>query len=150
MGTHDKLEIADQMLDAAINEFLNHGRFLAALNLGAVAEELYGKYVRIRKKTDALHENIEAAGRITEKQGGPELEVKEWKKIANEYKNNIKHFDSEADRFVEIEAEDEARLAIADALSNHCKLEREESAEIKNFIKWAQEYVAPNAHIEGL
>ena len=60
MHKHDKLEIADQMLDAAINEFLNHKRYLPALNLAAVAEELYGKYIRICHDQDALQKNIEA------------------------------------------------------------------------------------------
>jgi hypothetical protein len=148
METHDKLDIADQMLDAAINEFLAHGRFLAALNLAAVAEELYGKYVRICQKKDALHENIEAVQGVAKRRGGPELEIKEWKKIANQYKNSIKHFDSEADRYVEIEAEDEARLAIADALSNHSKLERKETEEVRRFAEWAQKYAAQNASVE--
>ncbi|WP_321528448.1 hypothetical protein [Sedimenticola selenatireducens] len=150
METYDKLEIADQFLDAAINEFLNHGRFLAALNLAAVAEELYGKYVRILQKKDAFQENIENAKIIWQAQGEADLEIKEWKKIANVYKNNIKHFNSEADRFVDIEAEDQARLAIADAMNNREKLERIESDEIKSFTNWAQEYVAKNVHIEGL
>ena len=44
---HDKLDIADEMLDSAITAFVEHKRFFVALNLAAVAEELYGKYVRI-------------------------------------------------------------------------------------------------------
>lgn len=148
MEQHDKLQIADQMLDAAINEYLEHGRYLAALNLAYVAEELYGKYVRICQQKDALQENIEAAQLIAKKQGGPQLEIKEWKKVANRYKNDIKHFDSESDRFVEIDAEDEARLAIADALSNHFKLQREETEEIKRFNAWAREYASKNKHIK--
>lgn len=148
METHDKLEIADQMLNAAINEFLGHGRYLVALNLAAVAEELYGKYVRICQMKDAFQENIEAVQQIAQAEGGPELEVKEWKQIANTYKNDIKHFDSETDRYVEIDSEDEARLAIVDALSNHAKLEREESDEVRRFSMWAQKYAANNAHTE--
>jgi hypothetical protein len=54
------------------------------------------------------------------------------------------------DRYVEIEAEDEARLAIADAISNHWKLERGESEEVKCFAKWAREYAVQNMPVEKL
>jgi hypothetical protein len=62
--------------------------------------------VRICQNKDALQESIEAAQMLSKNQGGPEIEVNEWKKIGNAYNNNIKHFDSEVDRHVEIEAED--------------------------------------------
>jgi len=149
MDTYDKLDIADEMLDAAITEFLNHQRFLPALNLAAVAEELYGKYIRISKGEDVLHENIKNAGLIAKHFGAEEIPHKDWKKVANTFKNEIKHFDSEADRFVEIDAEDEARLAIWDALQNHDKLNRAESEEIAAFTAYAHEYAKKRKHIDS-
>ena len=50
MKRYDKLHIADEMLDSAIEEFLDNRRFFAALNMAGVAQELYGKAIKIEKK----------------------------------------------------------------------------------------------------
>ena len=143
----DKLEIADEMLEPAIVEFLDHGRYFSSFNLAGVAEELYGKYVRVVGLRDSQHDNIEAASKVARMQGGPELTVKDWKKIATTHKNAVKHLDSESDRYVEIDAEDEARLMIADALSNHNKLNRLVTPTIQRYNGFGREWVQSNAHI---
>ena len=61
------------------------------------------------------------------------LPRKSWKKIANFDKNSIKHFDSESERYIEIDVENEARTLIGDAITNHMILSREISAEIEQF-----------------
>lgn len=134
--TVDKLVIADQMIETSIVEFLDQERYFSAFNLAGVAEELYGKYVRIIGRKDTQQEGIEAAAKISELFGAPEQAVKDWKKIANYMKNSVKHFDSENDRYIEIDAEDEARLMIADALSNHFKLDRKVTPIIQRFYEY--------------
>jgi len=119
----DKAEIADEMLEAAIEHFFQ-GRYFAALNLSGVAQEIYGKLVRLAGLQDQIQETIHFANEIAKRHGGPDVTVKEWKKIAGEQKNSIKHFDSEADRYIEIDAQDEARSMIADAVSEKEKLGR--------------------------
>ena len=47
MKNIDKIQIAEEMMTAAIVEYLEHRRHYAAINLAGVAEELYGKLVRI-------------------------------------------------------------------------------------------------------
>jgi hypothetical protein len=136
MSRVDKLDIADEMLDAAINEFLAHQRYIVAINLAAVAEELYGKYIRITGIVDTQRETINAVVRMT---NNPDMKVKDWKNIANNLKNSIKHFDSESDRYIELNAEDEARFMIADALSNRDKLYRPDSPEVIHFCNYARD-----------
>ena len=97
MPNADKIEIADEMLDAAICLFLDKQQFFASLNLAGVAEELYGKFIRLSGGRDIQQELVEAAGKIGPSRGSPELSPKEWKKIAVHFKNAIKHFDSEND-----------------------------------------------------
>jgi hypothetical protein len=137
MNCIDKLDIADEMLDAAINEFLKHQRFVVAINLAAVAEELYGKYIRITGGLDTQLETINAIVKMTK---NPDMKIKDWKNVANNLKNSIKHFDSEKDRYVELNAEDEARLMIADALSNRDKLKRSDSPEVLAFYDYGRTY----------
>jgi len=135
----DKLTIADQMLETSIEEFIDKGRFFSAFNLAGVSEELYGKYVRISGGKDTQQEDIEAIFKIAEQLGFPEQSVREWKKVANYMKNAVKHFDSEADRHIEIAPEDEARLMITAALSNHSKLGREVTPIIQRFNEYGHE-----------
>jgi hypothetical protein len=137
MNRVDKLDITDEMLDSAINEFLAHQRYFAAINLAAVAEELYGKYIRITGNVDTQLETINAVVRMT---NNPDMKLKDWKNIANNLKNSIKHFDSESERYIELNAEYEARLMIADALSNRDKLYRPDSPEVIHFYKYARDY----------
>lgn len=141
---HDKLDIADEMLDAAIVQFLDQRRYFAALNLAAVAEELYGKHIRIIGLRDSQQENIETVDRIARNQGITDFTIKSWKKIATHQKNSIKHYDAEADRFIEIDPNDEARLVIFDALANHTKLDREITSIVQRFSDFAQKWAAEN------
>ena len=59
--THDKLDIADEMLDGAIKAFLDSKQFFVALNLAGVAEELYGKVIRINGGMNSQSSLIELA-----------------------------------------------------------------------------------------
>jgi hypothetical protein len=150
MESVDKLTIADEMIEAAIEAFLTHKRYFSALNLAGVAEEFYGKYIRICGDRDIQMETIEAAGKLSNIHGGPETPIKEWKNIANHLKNAVKHFDSERDRYVDIDAEDEARSMIGDALSNHAKLDRPVTPTIQRFYDYGREWAVNNAHIYPL
>lgn len=145
MAKIDKLIIADEMLEASIIEYLDNANYFASFNLAGVAEEIYGKYVRVKKLQDSQRDNIEVAIKISKKLGAPEISIKEWKAIATHHKNSVKHLDSENDRYIELEPKDEARLMIADALSNHIKLGREETPEIKRFNNYGREWSENNA-----
>jgi hypothetical protein len=136
---HDKLNIADEMIEAAIAAFLDDQRYFAALNLAAVAEELYGKYVRLIGEEDIQLQLVNAANKIGARQGS-DFTVKDWKKVANYYKNAVKHFDSESDRFLEIDAREEARSMIGMALTNHSTLEREYTPVIDRFYVFAKNW----------
>ena len=135
----DKLDIADEMLDAAISEFLDAQRHFAAMNLAGVAQELYGRQVRLTGLTDQIQETIRAANMFAEMHGAS-VSDKEWWEIAGRPKNSIKHFDSESDRHVHLDAEDEARFMIGDAISEHDKLDRINSSDVERFNEYARDY----------
>ena len=134
------------MLETAILEYLDHKRYFSSLNLAAVAEELYGKYLRVCRLRNSQEELIDAANEMAKAQGVTDLSVKEWKKISTLSKNSIKHFDSEADRFVEMDPEDEARLTIANALTNHTKLDRQVTPIVQRFVDFGKEWATDSAN----
>ncbi len=140
----NKLDIADEMIEAAIEEFIDNKRHFAALNLAGVAEEIYGKQIRIAGSVDSLEGNIQAAAKVNARLGGSELSPKNWKRIFNFHKNSVKHYDSQSDQYVEINVEQEAEFMIEDALSNHAKLNRACSSKIQRFYDFVIENAQKN------
>lgn len=142
----DKLIIADEMIETAIELYLDNKRYAAALNLAGVAEEIYGKYVRMLGKQDVLSSTVVAANRLAKIHGSPGLPIKDWKKIARTAKNGIKHLENIGDRVIEIDLEDEARAMIGEALTNHGALERNMSATLQRFYDFARDWSARQNH----
>ncbi|MGO2409885.1 MULTISPECIES: hypothetical protein [Pseudoalteromonas] len=88
------------------------------------------------------HDLVGDAINMSVAQGGLKFEFKEMKKVANHDKNAIKHFDSSNDRYIEIDEENEARLAISTAIENHTRAGRPNLTVIDRFREFATEYVA--------
>ena len=145
MEPTDKLVIADEMLDAAIVEFLDHQRYFASLNLAGVAEEIYGNFLKFAGKPNIRRETIDLVRTISSLEDAPELTDKEWWKIATYDKNAIKHVDSIEDQFITIDAEQSSRLMIDDALSNYIKLNREMTPTIQRFFEFCRQWATQNS-----
>ena len=143
--THDKLDIADEMLDGAIKAFLDSKQFFVAFNLASVAEELYGKLIRLNGGMNSQNSLIDLAKAIARIDGNVELTDSDLFKVSVMHKNGIKHLDTEEQRFIEIDVEDEARSAIGCALTNHTLLERQFTPTVQRFYEfgraWSQEAV---------
>lgn len=133
--THDKLNIADEMLDGAIKAFLGSSQFFVALNLAGVAEELYGKVIRLNGGMNSQSSLIELA-KFIDRSG--ELKDSDLFKVSTLHKNGIKHLDTEEQRFIEIDIEDEARSTIGCALTNHNLLGRQFTPTIQRFYVFGQ------------
>lgn len=144
MKSIDKYEIAKEMLDAAIEEYLDHGRLYAAYNLAGVAEELFGKFVRLSGGKDSLSETVETIKALSQKMGWEVDEDRVIKKTASHTKNSIKHMNSENDQHVVVNIKDEARWKIADAISNFDKLKYEHTKNIDRFFEYRKEKLHHN------
>jgi len=134
MKTYDKkTDIALEMLDAAIVEYLDHQRYFAAFNLAGVAEELLGKFVRLEGGTDALTEFVELNKNVSDGLGQKPLSPKEWKRVIGSQKNSVKHMDSERERQYEGNIPNEAKRMIARAIKNYRKLGLPSRSKVKRF-----------------
>lgn len=134
----DKLLIADEMLDAAIEEFLDNRRYFVALNAAGVAAELYAKAVRLNGKNESQREVLDSAIELMKKWELPEPTLKEMRDIANHLKNGVKHFDSINDRYIEIDAEEEAMYMIAETMTNKEKLGRAHTNAMSRFYEFGR------------
>lgn len=144
METVDKLDIAKEMLDAAIDEYLDHQRYYAAYNLAAVAEEILGKFVRLNGGKDALTSSVESVKMVNAALKGDELSDKEWKKLIRSKKNSIKHMDSENDRYIESNISDEVRWMISDAVKNFDALNLITTQNIERYFERWREMMRHN------
>jgi hypothetical protein len=144
MEPTDKLVIADEMLDAAIVEFLDHKRYFASLNLAGVAEEIYGNFLKFISQSNIKLDDLNNDRAISKIEGGPELTDKEWWENITYEKNKIKHLDSIEDQYITIVAEQSSRLMIDNALSNHIKLHRKMTPTIHRFFEFDSQRVIRN------
>lgn len=131
----DKLEIADQMLESAIEEFLDKKMFFVALNSAGVASEIYAKAIRLGGGKESQREVIDSAMASSKKWDVPESNLKEMKEIANHLKNGVKHFDTQNDRYIELDPEEEAMYMIAEAMANNGKLGCIQNSVIQRFTE---------------
>lgn len=138
---HDKLDIADEMLEVAIHAFLDTGHYFVAINLANVAEELYGKFIKLTGGESSQQSLVKAAQGLASSiwSDGPPCD-KDLINASVRVKNDIKHLDTLDQRYLEVDVEDEARAAIGCALTNHTTLGREPSPTTQRFYDYAQRW----------
>ncbi len=142
--THDKLDIADEMLESAIQSFLDSRHFFVALNLACVAEELYGKYIKLCGGQNSQTGLIQLAEVIARAEGDMDTTQDQLWIASVALKNSIKHLDSLEDKYIETDIENEAKSAISCALTNHQKLNRKFSLNIQRYIEFSAQSTAGN------
>lgn len=134
----DKLIIADEMLDASIDEFLINERYFAALNLAGVAQEIYGKWLRANREIDLRSQLLDQCEKIVRSEGAEKFDRKKTNKQDNHIKNSIKHLNSKNDRYLDVDIELESFILIMEAVANHKQLNRVVTSNIERFITHAR------------
>ena len=144
MSLINKLEIADEMLDASIEEYLDKKRPCAALNLACVAQEIYGKSIRIENGIDTMSMVASKSFDIYKESHATETTLKEFKTISALIKNGVKHLDSKSDMYLDFNPNIEARLMIAIAINDKVKANRPASNWDARFKEFATIYAWHN------
>lgn len=133
----DKLEIADEMMESAIECYLDQKRYFSALNLAGVAQEIYGKWIRINGGKDLpsqFIDNMEELAKLSDS----DFRRKDCVKISKSTKNSIKHLDSEPDRYAILEPNLDSYIQIMEAYVENLRLGRPKSENIVRFEKYIQ------------
>lgn len=128
----DKLTIADEMLEVAIENYLDNGRYFSALHLAGAAQENYGKWVRINQGQDFSTLIFEQADKAFKDQGET-LDINAIKKSEKHSKNTIKHLDNHGDRYALLDPILDAFMQISEAIVDNALLHREETNNVKRF-----------------
>ena len=129
MKKFDKLDIADEMLESAIESYLDTRKYFPALHLAGAAQEIYGKWLRINGGQDFSTMMLNQAEKIFDEP----IDRKAVKTEDKRPKNSIKHMDSESDRFAHIEPQLDSFMAILEAVTEYLMLQRPETTNITRF-----------------
>ena len=132
MQKFDKLLIADEMLEAAIELFLDDKKYFPSLHLAGAAQEIYWKWIRINGGKDHTTNMLD----IYEKHIDEPLDRKSIKREDKRPKNTIKHFDNKKDRYAFLNPELDSFMLLSEAVTEHTILKRAKTGNIDRFIKY--------------
>jgi hypothetical protein len=129
MNKFDKLIIADEMLETAIEAYLDDNKYFSALHLAGAAQEVYGKWLRIKGGTNFSTMMLEQAAKALNN----DIDRKAIKKEDKRPKNSIKHFDDESDRFAYLNPKLDSFTMLSETVTEYSMLKRTETANIIRF-----------------
>ena len=105
--TYEKLDIACQQLNTAIDLFFEDANHFSVITLTGAAEEILGRYMELIGKQSSLDGIVKGTALVHKHLYGEELPHKEFKFRANMARNSIKHLDSDEDLNVMFDSKEE-------------------------------------------
>lgn len=119
----NKIEIAHQQLEMAINLYMEKKEYICAIALAGAAEEIFADLVKHRGGEN----HLSFAKRVKEKQTGNEVTIKTLREIGNKVRNALKHADRDPDAIIEFDEVMEAKAILCCALANYSKIDFEKA-----------------------
>lgn len=129
MQKFDKLDIADEMLESAIESYLDAENYFSALHLAGAAQEIYGKWLRINGEQNFSKMMLNQAEKIFNEP----IDRKAIKREDKRPKNSIKHMDNKSDRFAHLNPQLDSFVVISEAVIEYLMLKRSETSNITRF-----------------
>ena len=112
--TYQKIDIAHEFLDVAMQLYMEKRNFFCAIHLATAAEEIFGAYLPKEQRISQLAVKAQIGMQAIDTGVAPEY--KEVSKMLNRSKNKIKHMDG--DSAILVDPAFEASRWIEDALVN--------------------------------
>lgn len=137
----DKLEIADELLETAIENHLDGKKYFASLHLAGAAQEIYGKWLRLNGGQSYQNFILDQASKHLKPYGivVDENCKKSIKEMDNNPKNTIKHLDNKNERYAELNPENDSFSKITEAIMDYSFLIRTETNNIKRFKEYTNQ-----------
>lgn len=142
MCLYQRIDLAKEQLDVALEIFLSRKSYISALTLAGAAEEIFGKTLIQRgEKTTLQHEHSIIAP-VEELLQNKPFNWKEFISEKNRVRNAAKHMSNETESAVMADIEDEALWLIVRACDNYKRLGFEPTLLMLDFDKWFFENIA--------
>lgn len=138
MHEYSKLKIALEYLESAVDEYDIHHRYFSSMNLAFVAEELFGKFVRVHTgKPDRHTKSIDLLLKVQHKFDLGFRDRKKLQKLLLNGKNSIKHMDNVDDHMAKLyyPVDVEAFWAIESAVENIKLLDLPIPDKVQSFLE---------------
>ncbi|MEJ6120851.1 hypothetical protein MT390_02995 [Vibrio sp. 2-Bac 85] len=142
LDIHNKIEIAIEQLETALDLFISGKSYVSALTLGGAAEEILGMALKIDGVKNSIQELYKNYNR-------PGLEwlnpPKNWKEFTtngeNKVRNAVKHLSSKDDLTFEADIQDEAVWMLVRATDNYNRLGFKPTDLMHEFNGWFYEHI---------
>lgn len=136
MHSYQRIDLAREQLDVALEIFLSRKSHVSALTLAGAAEEIFGKTLtQCGEKTTLQHEHSIIAP-VEELLRHKPFNWKEFIAEKNRVRNAAKHMNDETESFVMADIEDEALWLIVRACDNYRRLGLEPTLVMLEFDNW--------------
>ena len=134
--THDRIDLACEQLDCALELFLSQRSYVSALTLAGASEEILGKALgQIGSETtlEATFHLVEPTQTLI---SGRSYTSKEYRDEKNRVRNAVKHMRDSSVRTIDADLEDEALWMIVRACDNYQRLNFPETKRMAEFEEW--------------
>jgi len=138
---HQRIDLATEQLDVALQLFLDKRSYVSALSLAGAAEEIFGKALDHQGKEHSLKYKFDAIAPIHHVLNGAPLAWRNFADDENRARNAAKHMRIPADATVTMDIEDAALWMIVRAIDNFERLGLAKSDRICAFENWFYAHV---------
>ena len=139
--TYQRVDLAKEQLENALELFLRRGSFVSALTLAGAAEEILGKALSQRGEKTTLQHEYPLIKPVEELFRNEPFSWKEFVEKKNLARNAAKHMKDASVSIVTADLADEALWMIVRACDNHARLGLQETPLMKEFEDWFYEHV---------
>jgi hypothetical protein len=139
--TVQRVDLAAEQLDVALQLFLDRRSFISALTLAGAAEEILGKALLHRGMQNSLEHKFEAMAPIHQLLHRKPLARKAFVDDENKARNAAKHMGAPSDTSVTADLEDAAIWMIVRAIDNFERLNLPRTDLMRAFDTWFHENV---------
>ncbi len=117
-STYDRLVLAKEQLDTALNIFLDHRNYSSAITLAGAAEEIFGRELTNRGSKSALDSSYESMAEFHRMLHGTELNKKSYISKENLARDALKHLQKDKGPTITIDLEEAACWMLVRAIQN--------------------------------
>ena len=133
---HQRLELAREQLDVALEMFLSQRSMVSALTLAGAAEEILGKEVSERGGQNSLEQHFDAVGEALKLLDRTQSSVEDLKKRFQKKKNLARNAAKHSGVDLSADIEDEALWMLVRACHNYRLLQLDVTPRMEDFDDW--------------
>jgi hypothetical protein len=139
--TYSKVDLAVEQLGVALRLFLDEKGYASALTLAGAAEEILGKALEHRGRTNSMQWQYEAEAEVFRLLHGRPMKWSEFADERNQARNALKHMRAADEATLTADLEEAAVWMLVRACDNYNRLGLEPTDDMRRFDSWFYEHI---------